>query len=415
MSVPTCSPVDFLLLRGAMKTYSAAGIRIHAYLLLVACAIGCGQAERAGVSYETIGDTLFVHNALPEEPGPPPFGFERDLVIGVAQGEEQYMLPSRGSLAAGAGGQIFYFDTMDRTVRVFGPDGTCLRSFGREGQGPGEFSPRAGGVMHPLPGGGLAVEDWPPGLQVFDAEGGLDRVITFGQMDLAIQRTGQIESPYYWLSDKGLYIVQWNVWAMNEDTTNRFLIIEEGSSALQWLPAVSVPPASFWESPGTGVSLPYSSRNYCALTGGHILVWGTTSTLRLTMYDLDSEEWRIATLNRLPDPVTGADIDRYLEDYPEERRDRFRGRLRNAPLPEYKPIYNSIMGDESGRVWVMLRMEEPWLQHEEGYRYDLFDAEGHWLGMVVSPRYLETVRGEYAYTFGWEEYPTIERYRLRLP
>ncbi|MFC1529352.1 6-bladed beta-propeller [Gemmatimonadota bacterium] len=49
------------------------------------------------------------------------------------------MLPSKGYLAASTEGLIYYFNTMDRNVRVFGSEGTFIREFGRAGQGPGEF------------------------------------------------------------------------------------------------------------------------------------------------------------------------------------------------------------------------------------------------------------------------------------
>ncbi|MEQ9400988.1 MAG: 6-bladed beta-propeller, partial [Longimicrobiales bacterium] len=41
--------------------------------------------------------------------------------------------------ALGAGGEVFVLDGGNHRVFVFGPEGTLLRAFGREGQGPGEF------------------------------------------------------------------------------------------------------------------------------------------------------------------------------------------------------------------------------------------------------------------------------------
>lgn len=42
-------------------------------------------------------------------------------------------------IAFGAGGDIFVADGLNREVRVFGPSGEHLRTFGRQGEGPGEF------------------------------------------------------------------------------------------------------------------------------------------------------------------------------------------------------------------------------------------------------------------------------------
>lgn len=374
--------------------------------------MGCGSEHRAGVTYETIGDTLFVHNTLPDESQENLFRFERDLVIGVAEGEENYMLPSKGYLAAGQDGLIYYFNTMDRAVRVFGVEGRFIRGFGRAGQGPGEFNPQGGGTMYPQADGSVAIENWPSSLLIFDANGGFRRGIDFNRLSSGIRRSGRIESPYYWMPNRGILIVQWNIWAMNEDSIHHFMIIEDDSTSIRWLPGASVPPSSYWEAPGTGVSLPHSSRYTCTLTGDRVLVWGVSSEFRLTMYDLDADTWRIVTLNRIPEPVTNDDIEQFLGEMSESRRGRFRAMLKNAPVPEFKPVFDELIGDDSGRIWVRHDIEEPWLQHPEGYRYDLFDAEGHWLGEVVSPRLIEAVCGEHVYAFGWEEYPTIERYRL---
>ena len=75
--------------------------------------------------------------------GPPPPA-RLDLVVSIGPktltdtgSPEEF--GSVTSVALGPGGEIFVADGRNREVRVFGLDGAHRRTFGREGEGPGEF------------------------------------------------------------------------------------------------------------------------------------------------------------------------------------------------------------------------------------------------------------------------------------
>lgn len=64
---------------------------------------------------------------------------ERVAVIGEANGAPEYSLGVVADVAFGVDGEIIVLDAQWGQVRVYGQDGTFLRSFGRSGEGPGEF------------------------------------------------------------------------------------------------------------------------------------------------------------------------------------------------------------------------------------------------------------------------------------
>ena len=64
---------------------------------------------------------------------------EPSLSIGVVEGDEPYQLFGAGSSVRLPNGRIAVVNTGSEEVRIFGPAGDFLGSFGQEGDGPGEF------------------------------------------------------------------------------------------------------------------------------------------------------------------------------------------------------------------------------------------------------------------------------------
>jgi len=141
-------------------------------LLLAAC--GDGSTDTAAAGPEVIrqqdGDTVVVRTVAGSA-----WGSEADLVpeveIGVLEGDPRYMLGNVISLAVDDDGRIFAMDRQALTLRVYGPDGSHLGDWGRDGGGPGEFGQPDGGLAV-LSDGRVVVRD--PGnarLQVYGPDG----------------------------------------------------------------------------------------------------------------------------------------------------------------------------------------------------------------------------------------------------
>ncbi len=78
-----------------------------------------------------------------EQGGPAPaerIELRPDLVLGVVEGPEEESFGRITGLLGGEDGRIYVLDGQAEAVRVFGPHGALLFSFGRSGEGPGELS-----------------------------------------------------------------------------------------------------------------------------------------------------------------------------------------------------------------------------------------------------------------------------------
>ena len=62
-----------------------------------------------------------------------------EVTIGVAEGEEPYMLVGPVDVKADAQGWIYIMDWRDVGLRVYDEEGKYIRTIGRKGQGPAEF------------------------------------------------------------------------------------------------------------------------------------------------------------------------------------------------------------------------------------------------------------------------------------
>ncbi len=67
------------------------------------------------------------------------YSIQEDLTIGVADGDSNYTFNYLYDIAVDTKNNIYVLDMMDYLVRVYDQHGKFLFSFGRKGQGPGEF------------------------------------------------------------------------------------------------------------------------------------------------------------------------------------------------------------------------------------------------------------------------------------
>ena len=103
---------------------------------------------------------------------------EEVYTVGASVGEDWETFGSIGAVAFSAAGALSIFDSQGYRVVVVGADGAHLRTFGRQGEGPGEW--RFPFAFTVLRDGRTVVFDMPrPGtFEIYDAEGAFETGVT---------------------------------------------------------------------------------------------------------------------------------------------------------------------------------------------------------------------------------------------
>ena len=91
-------------------------------------------SEPIGLSAEALTEWRAARDRL--------LGARTTLALGTSRGESPELFGMIGDVAFDRDGNVLVLDAANYDVRIFGPDGSHLMSFGREGEGPMEFNSR---------------------------------------------------------------------------------------------------------------------------------------------------------------------------------------------------------------------------------------------------------------------------------
>ncbi len=117
----------------------------------------CGD-KAPSAKIETIDGVQHIYNL--ETPLHPEKSvtFEKELAIKEEDANGNIILYKPSRITIDSEENICIFDSQDVSIKVFSPDGTFVKSIGRQGEGPGEF--QSIGPMKFFPNGRLLVLDW---------------------------------------------------------------------------------------------------------------------------------------------------------------------------------------------------------------------------------------------------------------
>ncbi len=390
---------------------------ISLWLLFTITGCGGSDSSSATVSRTTIGDTLIVATVPSADPGPSLYSCELDLTIGRLDGPEEYVLMGLTSVSADADGNIYISDQVEGEVRIYDRQGQHIRTFGRRGGGPGEFNSNYWGWfrVRAVEGGRLTVEDLPT-LKVFDRQGiyisSFDLMLMQSQDDRLNSSTHGID----WFPEREAVIVQWS-WNMPDRVRGESLILLDESLAVQLEVPARYYSQGFYQGDQMGFSLPHSPNFASTTSGNRLLIWGVSSEYRIDMYNLDTDRWKRVLLDIPVEPVTASDIQTFKDeflgrDWMEGQEGLWEPLLNRARYPTVKPFFTDLIGDDQGQIWVQRYSSITGPDGEEWFRYDLFNDEAEWLGVVELPVTFDYIRDGYGYRLDSEEYPVLERYRL---
>lgn len=400
------APIDLRITLGPLNRWTAhrRSAVMVSLVLAAGFAAACDRDSAArGSGLVTAIDTVDGVVRVTNAGTPPEWRLVPVVSIGPKSLEEEGAPEEFGSVSAAAldpAGNVFVADAGNREVRVFGPDGVHKRTFGREGEGPGEFR-------------GLYSLAWVG-----------DRLLTF---DPQLGRIGEFSTEGEWLGQRrttrgvsgSSALVRFYPVGPNE--VFRFAIGPEIGSL--WVGHHSggdtgdtVPwPDGPEDLAGAGASIfcqaeteigffeaPFAAKFVLHPASGGVVysAWSFYYQVAVTRAVGDTLRVIARTL-----PAESLTDEEWAAGSPEY--EAFRNRWPNASCrprtfsrPERKPFIEQIIVAPDGKLWVEVI-------RTAGNRWEFFDSEGRLLGSVPAPPYKErsvpVFQGEHIVTIRQDE------------
>ncbi len=275
-------------------------------------------------------------------------------------------------------GHIAVADRHAQEVRVFDEAGDHVLTFGRPGEGPGEFTILWS--IAELAGDTVAAIDPLGGrVSLFDAAG------VFGR-SFPIPRLPGASAPNVvgWLAD-GTLLIQSLTRSQSQDTrdqsTHLLYAVDRDGEIL----------GTLGEFPGSplgrnGLSLGFAAGAEFA-AGGSLAWVGQSSRFEVAGHDRSGSVRQIVRLDRAPAVVTPeetaeaqAAVERSLEGASGPAVER----ILATEYASHHPVHGELLADRAGNLWVE-RYRSHLLEDPGPREWDVFDGEGRLVGYLATP------------------------------
>lgn len=332
-----------------------------------------------------------------------PWRAVEELRIGRADGAGPEVLAGPMALETDASGNLYVLDVIAMEVRAFAPDGRHLRSFGRDGSGPGEFRRPAGMVRGP--DGTLWVFD--PGnarFTVYDTAGMLRETRPRNLRGSSIPWPGRIDRAA-------------RLWDTDAAGAATILVWEEVDGTGAGRASLPEHRREEFSVAAGGVThqapVPFTPLLHWALDADGRAWAGVSDRYRLVHFVPGGDTLRVVELTAEPVSVAPAERTTAIEELSWFTQNG--GRVDAGRIPAQKPAFTDIRVDDHGFVWVSPSLPAG----SSRSAFDVFDPEGVHQGRLTLPIALEPwspviIRGDRLYTavLAPEGHPQVMVFRL---
>jgi hypothetical protein len=427
-----------------MKPLNSVGVRAIvalsiAGLAVAACGPNDGSNDTEGPWRGTItteGDVTKVVNESGSVWGGTATLIE-EASIGVAVGPEEYMLVQVNALYA-TDDEIYVLDNGASKVRVYDLAGNHLRSFGREGQGPGEFGTFLFDVAVG-PDGRIFVGDLTNNrISIYSREGEVTGQIPLTSLvSCCPTRLVFADGGGIWL-----YVRDFDSDSGSRREGVRVHTMDGPSGATRWVPDLEYDRRVVRHSGGEYEVVPFAARLEFTLGYDKALIVGASDRYEFQILHPGGGTTLVERLWR-PTPVTADEVDYWrrmtIEDFSWAG-----GSLswNGENIPDYKPAYLAMLPSLSGDLWLIRQgpasPADCEMAPEEMARVlamnplelpecllgetivDVFDGAGRYLGGVEgfpNDHYGAFISGDTVVAVVQDDAGTdmVKRYRLVLP
>jgi len=342
----------------------------------VMCASGACSLDETGKPDNTVSLQVY-QNVLP--PAVDPYVIEKGAVFGRDQGDDTYLWINPSPHCVADDGNLYVLDARQTKAYIMTPQGELLRTFGKKGQGPGEFS-----VLQDLTlfEGHLYTNDpFNRRVTVMDTEGKYLSSHTF-PLDVP---TSRFLIPYRFSDGCGYILIE-------KDHRYPHVIGERSRAhfAVHRLSETLTIESTLYDSTGTfefiriaGENRSRPLDNLTPVTGlapGMPVAWSYGKQFRVDFLDpANGDRWAV----RIPHealPMSQTFRERLIESYARLTRSSIE-RARRITYPDRLPHVDSMMSDlqwdPAGRLWVR-EFRDPTISGTP-YRFQVFSRSGEWL------------------------------------
>jgi hypothetical protein len=313
--------------------------------------------------------------------------FKEELSIGEVEGDENYMFGNSIVFNTDDEGNFYVLDYDSKRILKYDPKGTHLLTFGREGQGPGEF-------QNPS----VPRFDHEGNLYIFDAR---NQRISFFDSDCNYLRQLTSKERYInlFVNSKGLIIA--NRWEMNQEgnvqkQTSTYGLFGDNFELLAELfrdgfeypmptgtdeDAIADYLAKAWSRTAFRPSVRY------ILTDSDLIYLGWPDKYEINVYSPEGKMVKKITRDYDPMPVRDKDKDGFFKRLSEStsasgllKEDMMKKVFQKIEFPKFKPAYQSFTLMDNGWLAVVVDAIEGEYTH-----IDLFDRDGKYIAQFQTP------------------------------
>jgi hypothetical protein len=277
-------------------------------------------------------------------------------------------------------GNIYVVDSGAKNIKKFDKNGKFQKTIGREGQGPGEF----GGIYYAAFAKDRLIA-WDSGnrrLCAFTPSGEFVHSVNVDYDEGFVRRLRGLPS--------GEVLIEKEKSFRKDPDKPQICIIDLYSSDLAFVRTIykrELWRKKYVRTKEYGIStlyFPFSADVRWDFTpDGRILI-GYSDKYELDVFDLTGKKVSTFSYAHEPAEVTEKDKKDYFESIAFYRMGE---RLKEIPeyvtkyteFPKHKPIFENILVDSDGNIWVILNSEN---QDENGKMFDAFDPSGKFISRV---------------------------------
>jgi hypothetical protein len=339
--------------------------------------------------------------------------FKEELSIGVAEGDEKYMFGSSVVFNVDDRGNIYALDWDNKQVKKYGPDGKHLLTFGRAGQGPGEFR-NPGGVRFAKDGNLYISENFGNKLMFYDRNG------VYLKQTILPAKIFNI-----WITPAGTYLGYKQIAPqyVGQDPIETFIELYDGrfQPILELhresftFPDLSAGPAKSQAA----ITSEFLNRPEAAAVMGENgrIYFGRNDKYAVDVYAPEGKKLLTIVRDIKPLPYEKKDIDFALKNFEENMTSILKSEtlmkeyLRLIRFPKYKPFFRDLIPMENGRLAVVVDVEGL-----DSSLLDIFDSAGRFLGRAKAPSLIVMFKNKKAYSLHKDEngFLSIKRYAYEI-